>query len=285
MFFIFTYQYAVIGGDMRQKVLFHELTKSASCIWYGVEALAGNNGEASSIEQAVSQAENLLLPIPMCKGDMINIQQKDKAISKDILLQYMKEGQRIFAGCIDEAWKRAAEEKGAVCFDYMKEQTIAIYNSIATAEGTIAEIFAKYPKNLHGEKVLVLGFGICAKTLATKLKALDAKVTIGARNDNVLMEAYAYGYQTVKLEMLAEHINTYPIIINTIPAKILTKKVLEAMEKDAVIYEIASFPYGLDEDAAKEKGITYHICPALPAKYAPVSSAEMLKQFIENKNQ
>lgn len=279
VFFIFTYQYAVIGGDMRQKILFEKLSKDyKACVYYGVNELLCD--EAESLEIAMTQAKTLLLPIPMCKGEQLNIQQ-DKQISKSMLLEYIQNGQYIFGGCIPEDWKELAEEKGAKCFDYMKEKTIAIYNSIATAEGTIAEMIRTYPKNLHGEKVLVLGFGTCAKTLASKLKAFDMNVTIAARNEQALMEAYVYGYETVPLELLDEVIDEYPLIVNTIPARVLSQKTLERMKKQAVLYEIASMPYSFSEEEAKKVEITYYICPALPAKYAPVSSAEMLREFIE----
>lgn len=266
---------------MRQKILFEQLAKDyTACVYYGVNEL--NCEEAESLEIAMTQAKVLLLPIPMCKGEQLNIQQ-DKQISKNMLLEYIQKGQYIFAGCIPEEWKIAAEEKGATCFDYMKEKTIAIYNSIATAEGTIAEMIRTYPKNLHGEKVLVLGFGTCAKTLANKLKACDMNVTIAARSEVALMEAYAYGYETVPLELLNEVIDVYTLIVNTIPARVLPQKTLELMKKQAVLYEIASMPYSFSEEEAKAAKVTYHICPALPAKYAPVSSAEMLREFIESK--
>lgn len=282
MFFIFTYQYAVIGGDMRQTLLLQSLAEKHSCIRFGVEALEGNGDEAASIEQAVSKARNLLLPIPMCKGNKLNIQQ-DIEITKEELLNYVRAGQYMFAGCIDEEWKKRAEEKGVICFDYMAEDTIAIYNSIATAEGTLAEIIRTYPRNLHDSKVLVLGFGRCAKTLAAKLKPLAAKVSIAARSKNALMKAYTNGYHTMKLEALSDAIGEYPIIVNTIPARILTKQELSYVKKEAAIYEIASLPYGVDVDAAKELGVSVYICPALPAKYAPVSSAEILMQFVMEK--
>ena len=280
--FIFTYQYAVIGGDMRQVLLLQSFAGKHSCIRFGVGEVCENAEEATSIEQAVSKAKNLLLPIPMCKGDKLNIQQGE-VITKEQLLEYVRAGQSIFAGCIDAEWKRKALEKGVVCYDYMEENTIAIYNSVATAEGTLAEIIRTYPQNLHGTKVLVLGFGKCARTLAAKLKALDAKVSVAARSENALMEAYVGGYHTVKLDALPGVMGEYSVIVNTIPARILTKQELPHLKKEAIVYEIASMPYGVDVEAAKELGITVYICSALPAKYAPVSSAEILKQYIIEK--
>lgn len=267
---------------MRQVLLLQEFAKKHPCIRFGVEDNGENAEEAATIEQAVSKAQNLLLPIPMCKGGKLNL-QTDTEVTKEDLLEYIRAGQRIFAGCMDEEWKRAAGEKGAVCCDYMEEQTIALYNSIATAEGTIAEILRTYPQNLHGTQVLVLGFGKCAKTLAAKLKALDAKVSIAARSAAALMEAYTNGYHTVKLEVLSGVIGEYSVLVNTIPARILTGQELSHLKEEAVIYEIASFPYGVDTEAAKELGVQVYICPSLPAKYAPVSSAKILKQYIIEK--
>lgn len=265
---------------MRQELLLEELSKEASCVRFGV----GKEGDkAATLELAASLAENLLLPIPMCKGNKLNIQQQDIEVTKEELLRYMRTGQRVFAGCIDKEWAHRAREKGAVCYDYMEEKTIAIYNSIATAEGTIAEIISTYPYNLHETKVLLLGFGTCAKTLAAKLRALSAKVSIVARSQTALMEAYASGYETVELEDLPKVLGDCSVIVNTIPARILTKNELSYISKEAVIYEISSLPYGVDVEGARELGLTVNICPALPAKYAPVSSAKILKQYILEK--
>ena len=271
----------MIGGDRRQELILNELRKKASCIRFGV----GTEGDkATSLELAVSLAENLLLPIPMCKGNRLNIQQQEMEATKEDILKYLRKGQRIFAGCMDKAWAQKAREKGVVCYDYMEEKAIAIYNSIATAEGTIAEILQTYPQNLHGTKTLVLGFGTCAKTLAVKLRALSAEVCIAARSENALMEAYANGYRMIKLEKVSEVLKEYPLIINTIPARVITQKELTYVDKKARVYEIASFPYGVDVDEAEKLGITVRLCPALPAKYAPVSSAEILKQYILEKS-
>ena len=286
MFFIFEYQYAVIGADIRQELLLEWFAREHVCIYFGAETKKAKKAKkAATIEQALTSAENVLFPIPMCKGEWLNAQQ-DVKLTKEMLLEYVQQGQRIFGGCIDLAWKAKAQEKGAVCYDYMQDDTIAIYNSIATAEGTIAEIIKTYPKNLHDTKVLVLGYGKCAKTLAIKLKALNVKVSIAARSAHALMEAYASGYDTMSFkeeESTKKRMRDYAIIVNTIPDRILTKQVLAGMDKETCIYDIASFPYGVDMDAVKELGMMAYLCPALPAKYAPVSSAEILKQYIIEK--
>lgn len=279
--FIFAYQYSVVGGDIRQVLLFEELRKKASCIQFGV----GTQGDrAVSLELAVSLAQNLLLPIPMCKGNKLNIQQQDIEGTKEDILKYIRKGQRIFAGCMDKVWVERVREKGVLCYDYMEERNIAIYNSIATAEGTIAEILQNFPRNLHGAKVMILGYGTCAKTLAVKLKGMSAEVCVAARSDHALMEAYANGYRMIRLEKMSEILKEYSIVINTIPARVFGRKELECVNEEMEIYEIASYPYGVDVDTANELGITVRVCPSLPAKYAPISSVEILKQYIMEKS-
>lgn len=214
---------------------------------------------------------------------MLNDKENDHSVTKEEVLEYIQEGQCIFGGCIDKEWRRRAEEKGAVCYDYMEEEPIAIYNSIATAEGTIAEIIRTYPRNLHGTKVLILGFGKCARTLAGKVKGLDASVTIAARRAEARMEAYAEGYKSMKLTDLSAKIQEYPIIVNTIPDRVLKRQELAVLGLENAIYEIASYPYGVDVEAAKELGVKVVVCPALPAKYAPISSVEILEQYIMEK--
>ncbi len=280
--FIFAYLYAVIGGDLRQELLLKSLAEEEqnSCIRFAVN---GDGIEAKNISQAVSQAKNLLLPIPMCKGNRLNIQQGDYEITKEEMLSLLQPEQRIFAGCIDKEWARAAEEKKAVCYDYMEEKSIAIYNAIATAEGTLAEIISTYPENLHGSKIMILGFGICAKALAKRLQALSAKVCIAARSETALMEAYADGYQTIELSRLTDVLMDYPVVVNTIPARVIGEKELPYMDKKVKIYEIASYPYGVDMNMVVKLGIWTRICPSLPAKYAPESSVKMLRQYIMKK--
>ena len=162
----------------------------------------------------------------------------------------------------------------------MEQKEISIYNSIATAEGLIAEMIFASPENLQGCKALILGYGTCAKTIAAKLKGLHLKTCICARNEAALMEAYTFGHHTEKLADLKEIIKDYPLIINTIPYKILKKDVLEHTAKGAILFEIASYPYGIDMEAAQKLHINAKLCMSLPAKYAPVSSAEILTRFI-----
>lgn len=292
MFFIFPYQYSIIGPDLRQAILLQELEQEERCIFYDVKRRAdeflpikGKRKEgkrAERFDEAVTKAKNLILPIPLAKGKWINLSSVQEVTIED-LLELLGEGQKVFAGAIDECFAKKAKEKGVICYDYMKEERIAIYNSIATAEGTIGEILQSFPYHLHGTPVLVLGYGRCAKTLVRKLQAMGGKVAVYARRTEAGMEAYTQGADRIEKEVLLQEIPKYPVVINTIPERIFNKEELKQFNKRSVIYEIASYPYCMDPKEAQNSGLRFRICGGLPGKYSPVSSAMVLKEYIMEK--
>ena len=73
------------------------------------------------------------------------------------------------------------------------------------------------------------------------------------------------------------------IIINTVPATVLYEAQLERLDKQTMLIELASFPYGFDSAKAMSLGLEVALLPALPAKYAYASSAAaMAQRFVGN---
>ena len=60
----------------------------------------------------------------------------------------------------------------------MKDESIAVFNAVATAEGAILEAMLHKQTNIHHSRTLVLGYGRCGKVLSEKLKGLSAHVTV-----------------------------------------------------------------------------------------------------------
>ena len=86
----------------------------------------------------------------MHKGGNLNIQSHCAYHIKEIT-GYMRKGQTVYAGCIPRECRELMEHKGIRYFDYMEQKEISIFNSIATAEGMIAEVISAFPENLHGK--------------------------------------------------------------------------------------------------------------------------------------
>ena len=285
MFFIstFSYKYGVIGGDLRQKRMLEELSKSHMCCHYGVIDKVKDSSCAPSLTAVIKNAETIIFPLPMFKGENLNINSNLSISTKELLSvlgNHITSEQKVFGGCIPPDFCKMFQKKNVVYFDFMEQRTISIFNSIATAEWLIAEMILSTSENLHGKEVLILGYGTCAKTLAAKLQALQMRTCICARNQASLMEAFGFGHCVEPLSNLKKIISGYPMIVNTIPAKVLPNHILDLVSSKAWIYEIASFPYGMDLDYAKKRKLNVKLCMSLPGKYSPDSSADILTDFV-----
>lgn len=178
----------------------------------------------------------------------------------------------LYSGFVDSDTQKLLRQANINYIDYSKSESLAVYNSIATAEGIIAEAIINKNTNLHGSNVLVLGFGKCAKTLALKLKGMNTKICVCARREEDLILANSQGYDTVCLHNLIMKINSFEYIFNTIPMKILNKELLKEVSLNAIILDIASIPGGVDKEIADKYGIRVIHSLGIPGKYSPKSS-------------
>lgn len=268
--------FGFIGGDLRQFYMVKELVMMGhKVLTYGLEMpeVVEEATKIGLLEEIILKADVIILPIPFSR-DGIHILTNDNNINIEIneFLKYLTPQHKVFGGDIYKYCKNA--------FDFMKEDSIASWNAIATGEGTIAEAIRYSTINLHHSECIVLGYGKCAKVLARKLKGLDANVTIAARDRNVLVEAESLGYKTVWLEDIDNTLKKSQFIFNTIPALILDSSRVELIDEEAVIIDIASKPGGTDFDACEKRGITAKLSLGLPGKYAPKTSAKILTEAV-----
>lgn len=186
----------------------------------------------------------------------------------------------LFAGVIDSECKDILLQNGIQCVDFMEIEELAVYNTIATAEGIIAEAILNKETNLHNSECMVLGYGKCAKTLANKLKGIGANVTVVARNPMDLTTASSLGHSTLNIASLKNHIYCFEYIFNTIPHMIIDDSVLEHVHPESVIFDIASLPGGVDKYSASKRNIKLVHSLGIPGKYAPKSSGEAIGKYL-----
>lgn len=230
------------------------------------------------IDEIIDLSNIIVTPVPFNKiCEFITIPKFISKINeKDDLSTFL-----LYAGLLDKESQDLLNNSNIKYIDYSKSEKLAIYNSISTAEGIIAEAIIAKNTNLHHSKVLVLGYGKCGKTLAWKLKNLDAKVTVCARKEEDLESAYSMGLNAINLHNLIMEINKYDYIFNTIPIIILNEDLLSKVNPECVILDIASNPGGVDKNAALRHKISVRHILGIPGKYAPKSSGEeMAKELI-----
>ena len=71
------------------------------------------------------------------------------------------------------------------------------------------------------------------------------------------------------------------MLVNTVPAPVVTGAIIRELPRDAYILDIASKPGGTDFACARECGIRADLALGLPGKYAPKESAYILDRAVE----
>lgn len=278
--------FAVIGGDLRLNYLVKEFALDENKVYvYGLQDLENiqNIHLCDSLEKAINNSKIIISSIPFSK-DNINVYApfSKKEIRLNDVANHL-DNKIFFAGNIANAFYNLTNDKNVKIIDLMQEESLTILNTIATAEGAITEIILNTHINLHSSKVLILGFGRVAKTLAKKLSGLDAIVTCAARKEKDFAWIETLGYDLENINELGKNLKKYDIIVNTVPQLIINEERLKNVKKDCLIIDLASKPGGVDQEACKKEKIKFIWALAIPGKISPKTSAQIVKTTIYNK--
>ena len=186
----------------------------------------------------------------------------------------------VFGGAINEHWKSFLEGNGIAYWDFMQMPEVIEGNAYITAEATLAEVLEHSNISIRGQNILVTGYGYCGKEIARLFQSIGAFVTVVARKEEVRREVEEEGCVAIDFSQLPEVIGQMNTVINTVPARVLTEQVIEKMQSDTLIIDIASRPGGTDFEAAKNRQIEAYLALGLPGIYTTKSSAQLLKKAI-----
>uniref|UniRef100_UPI00405683E3 NAD(P)-dependent oxidoreductase n=1 Tax=Agathobacter sp. TaxID=2021311 RepID=UPI00405683E3 len=221
-----------------------------------------------------------VLPTPVSKLESYeSIKEK---IKEELRRHKANDKITVFGGVLTKEWTAFLKGQNIAYVDFMEQEEVVKGNAKITAEGVVAELLQKSAISIEGQQVLVTGFGRCGKCIAEKLAALGAHIVILARSAKAREEAVEQGYEAYGFsygKCIASKANT---LINTVPAMVVTREILEELPRDAVVLDIASKPGGVDFCAAKELGIYAKLSLGLPGIYTTKSSAMLLEKAISD---
>lgn len=278
--------FLVIGGDLRIVKLINMLADKNVIYTYGLESSEEikdkeNIIRCNKIDEEVIEKNNVVIgPTPFSKdGENFYAPFSNNKINIHDILKKIKNMQLI-AGNIKEEFLEIAKENNLQVTDLIKNEKLAVLNSISTAEGAIEVAMRETDTIIHGSNVLILGFGRIGKVLSRKLQGLAANVTCAARKQEDLAWIKAYGYNLININEMGKELEQFDIIINTVPHLILTKEKIKYLGKECVLIELASKPGGIDRKEAEKNNIKVVEALALPGKVAPTTTAEFMKEVI-----
>lgn len=270
---------AVIGGDLRQlaaaKMFAADGIETAV---YGFDLYKGDFAEVTKCVtplDALRGASAVILPLP-CSVDKVTINTSlhNGKILLEEILQRMTDEQILCGGMLQLDRPNT--------FDYYEREELKILNAIPTAEGAIAIALDELPITLHGAKVVIIGFGRIGKALAERLKGLGCIVSVAARKESDLALCESSSYKPVHMRLLSEAVSDADVIFNTVPVVLLNDAMLEYINTNTLIIDLAARPGGVDFESAERRGLKVIWALSLPGKVAPVTAGKIIYKTVSN---
>jgi dipicolinate synthase subunit A len=271
---------AVIGGDKRQLYLARSLQEEGYLVYLsGFDSLKEfSNCCLCTVEEALGIADIVILPVPCLRADgALNAPYAVQTIlfsEKEIKLMARKPVFTAFSG---KLIKRYPQLKGARIYDYAVRDDFAVRNAVPTAEGALEIAMNSFEGTISGSRVLVTGYGRVGKALVSLLTAVGAQVTAAARKSSDRAAIESVGAESTDFDNLG---SGYDLVFNTVPAMIFDESRLSQLNRDALLFDLASLPGGVDFDASEKLGIDARRALALPGKCAPKTAGEIIKTTV-----
>lgn len=277
--------FAVIGGDRRQAHLAAQLMADGNVVKAAAmeEAALPAGIIHTGMAEAVDGADCVVLPLPaLMKRGYLNAPMASEPHCIGEVFGAMSPGQLACAGMPDEYMRTLAELSGVRLRDYYLREELLAKNAVATAEGVIGILLGETRKTLWNSSILIIGWGRLGRSLAPRLRALGAHVSVSARKPGDLAWIDAGGFVPLDTRMLEGRLGGFDLVVNTVPSLVLTAGRLRELPASVLVLDLASKPGGVDFEAAEELGVKALLAGSLPGKWAPETAAAAIREAVLN---
>lgn len=261
----------VVGGDQRYGCAVKELRHCGLNVkTWGVP---GEQNEGSSLKETLRGANLVLLPMkPFLEDCLVGGEERLEAGQLPGLLE---QGATLIAGSFPADWEAWFQNQGLSCVSLLEMEGYQLKNAAVTAEGAVYLSMKYMERTLAGARVLLLGWGRIGGFLGEKLRCLGANVTVAVRREAQRTGLMLRGYGVERLGQYGD-LSSYDLVINTVPARVMTEEQFENIRADCTVIELSSLPGGFPE--TKRESII--MAQALPGKTAPKTAGENLAEAV-----
>lgn len=249
----------VLGGDARMAALAMLLRRE------GRDALHITRAEEAAA--LIPGAEAIVANHPTKMGNL-SVEEISLLASQDTRIFLCGPGHCAGEGRIVDLWA---------------DEALQNENAWLTAEGAIFAAMRSGRRCLRGLPCAVIGWGRIGSRLAELLVAVEARVTVASGSEAHRRRAIERGAEAVSMEELPEILPHTKLIFSTPPAMTLDAALLTRVDREAMVIDLASPPYGIDLPAAWRLGLRAWREPGLPGRYCPESAAEALLRAMERR--
>lgn len=268
----------VLGGDKRQLYMAKNMAdKGYDVEIYGFSSIKDGFKVSENLCEGMKKNNIIILPMPVTRNNIVlNTPLNDFPVTIEEICENINENHFIFGGMINKMFY----DKVANLYDYSKSEELMIKNAMLTAEATLQIIISYTPYSIFASDVLILGYGRIGKLLADDLKNLGARVTVCMRKECDFATCCVKGLNTLGYDSLKDSIKNYRTVINTVPAKVIDKEVIDCMRDDTFLIDISSKDGGCDFEYLSEKVINHIHALGLPGKSAPETAGNIISDII-----
>ena len=278
-------KYAVIGGDMRNVYLAELLKKDYQYVEiYGFD----KSGKPWAIKNSpldfvLDGARIIVGGIPLLsENNYLSMPLSREKLPLGEVLEKVPQNTLFIAGKIPDYVIEKLAEKQVKCIDIVDREELAVLNAVPTAEGAIHILLKELPMTLMGSRILIVGYGRVGKILSKMLQGFGVEVWAAGRKNSDIAWIEAQGFKPVPIHQLARYVSDMDAIVNTVPALVITKEILEKARNDCFLLDLASIPGGIDFKAAENFGFKVKWALGLPGKVAPLASGDIIRRTIYN---
>ena len=291
---MFSTSMTVLGKDLRQCYLAEYMhTMGHDVICFGTMPFPVSWQKlpvAQDLTQALSQSRLILGPVPFSRDSLRLNACEDIPFSS--LLELLKPGQILVGGGIPDGVCHFCSQISVPVLDLMKDEAFVQKNAALTAEGLLSSLIGETPFSLQGCRMLLLGYGHCGQAIANVFEGTDFRgpkpgstlfgvsLTVCEKDAHKLSLARQNHLQALTPKELSAQALDYDLVVNTVPARILTDPQIERFPAHCVLFDIASAPFGFDPKAIRQKGLSLVQCPGIPSRIMPKAAGEAAGSII-----
>ena len=275
--------FAVVGGDKRSIALAEMLFRQGHRVkLYGfIDYERETPMQCKNLYETISEAEYIIGPIPCAhNGGVLNAPFHNENMLVEDLFRLIRPSQTFMAGYMKPEIFALAEKYNIRAIDMLSREELLVANAIPTAEGAIKIAIDETDITLHGNNMLIIGYGRIGTVLCGMLRGMGARVSAVVNSGHAAALAKSCGHRVVFFEEMEKHLNEADIIFNTVPEVLLDKRNMKHIRKDTLIIDLASPPYGVDVNAGRDFGLKVRFTNSLPGKIAPVTTAGYILETV-----
>lgn len=182
----------------------------------------------------------VIIPIPFsADGKSVYTPFFKKSVPINIFFENCHSDVRLIGGTIPETYSSQKKHY----YDLTKDDEFIKSNLQPTIEGIIQYILNSIEYSISGSKILIIGFGRLGKMLAKHLQTFGAEIAVACSNNDEISVAKDANLYSCTIEQKSDRFDI-DIIVNTVPAHVLTEQELKRISCHTMLIDVASVPGG-----------------------------------------